>query len=50
MKVRYTLYVLFVFIGSFLFSCKSTKLSDAEEKQRIGEYYEAAAMYRKIFC
>ena len=32
-----------------LFSCKSVKLSDAEEKQRIGEYYEAAAMYRKLY-
>ena len=30
-------------------SCKSVKLSDAEEKQRIGEYYEAAAMYRKLY-
>ncbi len=32
-----------------LFSCKSAKLSDAEEKQRIGEYYEAAAIYRKVY-
>lgn len=32
-----------------LISCKSVKLSDAEEKQRIGEYYEAAAMYRKLY-
>ena len=32
-----------------LFSCKSAKLSDAEEKQRIGEYFEAAAIYRKVY-
>lgn len=42
-----------VFLGFLLslllFSCKSAKLSDAEEKQRIGEYYEAAALYRKIY-
>ncbi len=31
------------------FSCKSVKLSVAEEKQRIGEYYEAANMYRKLY-
>jgi peptidoglycan-associated lipoprotein len=31
------------------FSCKSVKLSVAEEKQRIGEYYEAAAVYRKLY-
>ena len=27
-------------------ACRTAKLSDAEEKQRIGEYYEAAAIYR----
>ncbi len=32
-----------------LFSCKTAKLSDAEEKQRIGEYFEAAAIYRKVY-
>ena len=36
-------------IVSSLYSCKSAKLSDAEEKQRIGEYYEAAAIYRKVY-
>ena len=34
---------------ALLFSCKTAKLSDAEEKQRIGEYYEAAAIYRKVY-
>ena len=32
-----------------LSACKSAKLSDAEEKQRIGEYFEAAAIYRKVY-
>ena len=39
---------LFLAIG-FLYSCKSAKLSDAEEKQRIGEYFEAAGIYRKVY-
>ena len=34
--------------GSF-YSCKSVKLSDAEERQSVGEYHEAAAIYRKIY-
>lgn len=44
-----TYYIGLLLLASFLFSCKSAKLSDAEEKQRIGEYYEAAALYRKIY-
>lgn len=42
---------MFYFCLSYLplYSCKSAKLSDAEEKQRIGEYYEAAAIYRKVY-
>lgn len=51
MKARFTIYpVLFLLIVSSLCSCKSAKLSDAEEKQRIGEYYEAAAVYRKVYA
>lgn len=47
---KYILFGLFCLAASFfLLSCKSVKLSDAEEKQRIGEYYEAAALYRKIY-
>lgn len=42
-------YILGLFTFFFLFSCKSAKLSDAEEKQRIGEYFEAAAIYRKVY-
>jgi len=49
MKTRFTTYILFLLTASLLFSCKSVKLADAEEKQRIGEYFEAAAMYRKIY-
>ena len=49
MKAHFTIYILFLLIVSSLYSCKSAKLSDAEEKQRIGEYYEAAAIYRDIY-
>ena len=49
MKAHFTIYILFLLIVSSLYSCKSAKLSDAEEKQRIGEYYEAAAIYRKDY-
>lgn len=49
MKAHFTIYVLFLLIVSSLYSCKSAKLSDAEEKQRIGEYYKAAAIYRKVY-
>jgi len=41
--------LLLVAFAGILSSCKTAKLSDAEEKQRIGEYYEAAAIYRKIY-
>jgi peptidoglycan-associated lipoprotein len=29
--------------------CKTAKLSDAEEKHRAGEYFEAASIYRKVY-
>jgi len=45
----YAACLMFVFTA-MLFSCKSAKLSDAEEKQRIGEYYSAAQIYRKIYA
>lgn len=42
--------ILYFFILFFsLCGCRSAKLSEAEEKQRIGEYYEAAAIYRKVY-
>lgn len=49
MKTYGIFYISLFLLVSFLFSCKSVKLSDAEEKQRIGEYFEAAAMYRKLY-
>ena len=42
MKAHFTIYILFLLIVSSLYSCKSAKLSDAE-------YYEAAAIYRKVY-
>ena len=45
---QFTPYLFLLLAVSFLYSCKSAKLSDAEEKQRIGEYFEAAAIYRKV--
>ena len=41
------LYFLMLLLS--LCACRSVKLSEAEEKQRIGEYYEAAAIYRKVY-
>lgn len=49
MRKRYTSYIPALFALFLLFSCKTAKLSDAEEKHRIGEYYEAAAIYRKVY-
>ncbi len=49
MKRYFATYLLLLLAASFLYSCKSVKLSDAEEKQRIGEYFEAAGLYRKIY-
>ena len=49
MSIRFTYYIIGLMAATFLFSCKSAKLSDAEEKQRIGEYFEAAAIYRKVY-
>ena len=47
---RFLSYTLIIcFILSLLSACRSAKLSDAEEKQRIGEYYEAAAIYRRVY-
>ena len=49
MKLNITSYLFLFFAIVSLYSCKSAKLSDAEEKQRIGEYFEAAAIYRKVY-
>jgi peptidoglycan-associated lipoprotein len=42
-------YIIILALWTLSFSCKTVKLSVAEEKQRIGEYYEAAEMYRKLY-
>ncbi|MDR1810542.1 MAG: hypothetical protein LBR34_09120, partial [Prevotella sp.] len=34
---------------SFVFSCKQVKMSEADLRFAQGEYFEAAAMYRKIY-
>ncbi|MEG1543732.1 MAG: OmpA family protein [Tannerellaceae bacterium] len=49
MKAYFTPFVFLLLVASSFYSCKSAKLSDAEEKQRIGEYFEAAAIYRKVY-
>lgn len=49
MNKKITPYILLFLTALLLFSCKSAKLSDAEDKQRIGEYFEAAAIYRKVY-
>lgn len=47
---RYQTWILpaIVLLG-IISSCKTVKLKDAEEKQRLGEYYSAATMYRKLY-
>ena len=46
--------VFFYFLSFFcgvlmLGSCKTAKLSDALKKHALGEYYDAAAIYRKVY-
>jgi len=47
--VRGGLFLFGCLIFMLFFSCKTVKLSDAEEKQRLGEYYNAAEIYRKLY-
>jgi peptidoglycan-associated lipoprotein len=47
MKISAIIYMLPVIC--LITACKTAKLSDAENKQQIGEYYEAAAIYRKVY-
>ncbi|MDR0537032.1 MAG: OmpA family protein [Tannerellaceae bacterium] len=49
MKRAY-IYIIFIFSAAILYSCKTAKLSTAEEKHRIGEYFEAAAIYKKVYA
>lgn len=41
--------VLSCLLLGLLAGCKTVKLKDAEEKQRLGEYHSAAEMYRKLY-
>lgn len=50
MRIHISVIVFFLFCGLVLVSCKTAKLKDAEEKQRIGEYYQAAEIYRKVYA
>ncbi|MDR1527675.1 MAG: OmpA family protein [Dysgonamonadaceae bacterium] len=42
-------YLLLLLLPVWLFSCQSARLSDAEERQERGEYYDAAQIYRKVY-
>ena len=46
---RKIIYLLGCMVFAIGFSCKTVKLSDADEKQRLGEYYKAAEIYRKLY-
>lgn len=48
MRIRPIVYALPA-ICLLLAGCRAAKLSNAEEKQQIGEYYEAASLYRKVY-
>ena len=41
---QFTPYLFLLLAASFLYSCNSSNLSDAVESQRIGDYFEAAAI------
>ncbi|MDR1676752.1 MAG: hypothetical protein LBR86_09845, partial [Tannerella sp.] len=43
------IYLLGCMVLGLFFGCKTPKLSQAEEKQRLGEYYGAAEIYRKLY-
>ena len=49
MRQDIIIYIIGCMVFALFFSCKTVKLSDAEEKQRLGEYYNAAEMYRKLY-
>jgi len=49
MVTRNDINLLLCMVFALFFSCKTLKLSDADEKQRLGEYYKAAEIYRKLY-
>jgi peptidoglycan-associated lipoprotein len=48
--MKFYIYITLFLIAVFLPACKTAKLSTAEEKHRIGEYYEAIAIYKKVYA
>lgn len=42
-------YLIGCMFACMLFSCKTPKLKDAVAKQELGEYYDAAAIYRRLY-
>ncbi len=42
--------IILLLLFPLLFSCKTAKLSNAIEKQELGEYYDAAQIYRKVYA
>ena len=48
-KVLLTITVLTVALLTVMSSCKSVKLSDADDTLARGEYFDASKMYRKIY-
>ena len=49
MKHSSAIYLLACLMMCLSFSCKTPKLKDAIAKQELGEYYDAAAIYRKLY-
>ncbi|MDR0834858.1 MAG: OmpA family protein [Candidatus Symbiothrix sp.] len=48
--VRYFSIGVCVAVVLSLVSCKTAKLSDALEREALGEYYEAAQIYKKVYA
>ena len=48
MNKQFTFFLVIIVFFS-LFSCKTAKLKDAVAKQDLGEYYDAAQIYRRVY-
>ncbi|MDR2626850.1 MAG: hypothetical protein LBC40_02315, partial [Dysgonamonadaceae bacterium] len=42
-------FISIALVGLLLFSCKTARLSDAVAKEELGEYFDAAQIYRKVY-
>ncbi len=49
MKQIFFRYIIPLIFFLSLFSCKTAKLSDAVAKEELGEYYDAAQIYRRVY-